>query len=227
MSPELTNQPINESTTAQRDGVLRYYRFHARIYDLTRWTYLRGRGAAVRALELRAGESVLEIGCGTGLNFGRILRGIGPDGQLTGIDLSADMLERARRRCERRGWGNAELLEANAETFDLGKTFDKVYAAYSLSMIGDLEACLRRAAQHLKPGGRMAFLDFGGFSGWPRWVGRSFAAWMRMNHVHVQRDPAAVMEQMRLRASKRLIACGYAMVVVGEKIVANTKDGSI
>jgi ubiquinone/menaquinone biosynthesis C-methylase UbiE len=221
VSPELTNQRIDEATASQRDDVLRYYRFHSRIYDLTRWMYLRGRGTAVRALELRPGESVLEIGCGTGLNFGRILRGIGEAGRLVGVDLSADMLERARRRCERRGWGNVELIEANAETFDLGRTFDKVFGAYSLSMIGDLDACLRQAAQHLKPGGRMVFLDFGGFAGWPRWVGRCFAAWMRMNHVHVLRDPAAVMETLGLRVRKRLIVGGYAMVVVGENGMTN------
>ncbi|MBI3468099.1 MAG: methyltransferase domain-containing protein [Planctomycetes bacterium] len=214
----LGETPVREQIEQQREGVLRYYRLHARIYDLTRWTYLRGRGAAVRALELRPGERVLEIGCGTGLNFARILRRISPSGSLVGIDLSIDMLQRARRRCQRRGWDNVELVEANAESFDLGCTFDKVFGAYSLSMIGDLAACLRQAAQHLGPGGRMVFLDFGGFAGWPGWVRRGFARWMRAHHVHVERDAAAMLESMGLEVERRLLWAGYAMVVVARRI---------
>ena len=58
--------------------VQRFYRLHACIYDATRWAFLYGRRRAIDALALQPGNTVLEIGCGTGLNFKHILRRLGP-----------------------------------------------------------------------------------------------------------------------------------------------------
>jgi SAM-dependent methyltransferase len=60
----------------------------------------------------------VEIGCGTGLNFGLVQERIGPTGRLLGVDLCADMLEQARQRVAARGWDNVELIRARATDFD-------------------------------------------------------------------------------------------------------------
>ncbi len=86
------------ATTAPDRALQRYYRFHARIYDATRWSFLFGRADLIERLASRhAPANILEIGCGTGSNLVRMARRF-PQARLTGLDLSADMLARARRR---------------------------------------------------------------------------------------------------------------------------------
>jgi ubiquinone/menaquinone biosynthesis C-methylase UbiE len=167
----------------QQTSVQRYYRFHAAIYDWTRWLVLHRRKQAIRRLELRPDSHVLEIGCGTGLNFATILEGLDPGaGRLTAVDFSLGMLKRARRRIGAHGWTNVELVSAEATTLALGRPFDAVLFAYSLSMIADWETAVRRAWEHVRPGGRLVILDFGEFRRWgpAGWLARG---WLRLNHV--------------------------------------------
>src|SRR5262245_31022659 len=75
-----------------------YYRFHARIYDLTRWTFLFGRS---HILNLLAGtvapRRILEVGCGTGRNLAELAHRF-IDAEVTGLDVSPEMLGRARAK---------------------------------------------------------------------------------------------------------------------------------
>ena len=95
------------------------YRRRARFYDWSvnayyligfRWWAYRRR--AIAALRLQPGATVVEIGCGTGLNFRLLQEPIGLSGRLIGVDLSADMLEQARRRVTANGWNNVELVQS-------------------------------------------------------------------------------------------------------------------
>lgn len=164
-------------------AVQRFYRYHAYVYDSTRWMILHGRRRAVERMELRPDARVLEIGCGTGLNFRYMIDRLDPDqGRLTGLDFSNDMLDRARRRAERSGWGNVELTQGDATQLDLGREFDGILFAYSLTMIPDWRAALARAKAHLAPNGRMVVLDFCDFRGWGP-MGPVMRGWLRANHV--------------------------------------------
>lgn len=168
-------------------AVQRFYRYHAYVYDWTRWLILHGRREAVRRLAPEPGSQVLEVGCGTGLNFALVQDWLDAErGRLVGLDFSADMLRQAERRVTARGWRNVELVQADATTMELGRTFDRVLFAYSLTMIPDWPAALRRAREHLAPGGRLVVLDFGPFSGWGP-VGALLRAWLRANHVETLR----------------------------------------
>ncbi len=165
--------------------VQRFYKYQAAIYDLTRWTLLLGRNNAVDAMRLRTDASVLEIGCGTGLNFSPIQRRLdSTHGHIVGVDFSEHMLKRARRRVERRGWRNVDLCAADATRLDLGRQFDAVFFAYSLSMIPDWRLALERAAAHLAPGGRIVVLDFGRFEKWGP-MARVMRGFLRVNHVKI------------------------------------------
>ncbi len=164
-------------------SVQRFYRMHARVYDSTRWMILHGRRRAVDLLQLRLSDQVLEIGCGTGLNFGLIVRRLDPQhGRLTGLDFSSDMLERARRRVDRRKWRNVSLVYDDATQFDLATRFDAILFGYSLTMIPNWGAAIERAHAHLKPGGRLVVLDFGRFDSWGP-LAPLMRAWLRANHV--------------------------------------------
>lgn len=164
-------------------AVQRFYRRQAFLYDATRWPFLHGRRRAVALLDPPVDGAVLEVGCGTGLNFRHILARLDPArGRLTAVDFSADMLARARRRVQRRGWPNVELLRDDAARLDLGRSFDGVLLAYSLTMIPDWREALRRAFAHVKPGGRLVVLDFGDFRGWGP-LGAVMRRYLRFSHV--------------------------------------------
>ncbi len=168
-------------------AVQRFYRYHAYIYDWTRWMILHGRRRAVAALGLTPGADVLEIGCGTGLNFRLLLSELDPQrGRLVGLDFSNDMLRQAQRRVEARGWSNVELLQADATKMNLGRRFDGVLFAYSLTMIPDWPAALERAREHLKPGATLVVLDFGPFHGWGP-LAPAMRGWLRSSHVETLR----------------------------------------
>ncbi len=175
-------------------SVQRFYRYHAYVYDSTRWMILHGRARAVRALGLRPESSVLEIGCGTGLNFRLVLDRLDPArGHMTGLDFSADMLRRAEARVASAGWHNVELVQADATTMNLHRRFDAILFAYSLTMIPDWPAALQRAYEHLTPGGRVVVLDFGRFQRWGP-LAPVMRAWLRANHVETLRP---YVEKMR------------------------------
>lgn len=168
-------------------AVQRFYRYHAYVYDSTRWMILHGRRRAADLLGLAADSEVLEVGCGTGLNFRFVQERLDPQrGRLTGLDFSADMLERARRRVDSRGWRNVDLIQADASVMQLSRRFDAILFAYSITMIPDWRGALQRAYEHLKPGGRMVVLDFGAFRGWGP-LGPVMRGWLRANHVETLR----------------------------------------
>lgn len=72
------------------------------------------RRMAVETLSLRAGDTALDIGCGTGLNFRRLEERIGPSGKLIGLDYTPAMLEQAARKAKEHGWQNVELIQGDA-----------------------------------------------------------------------------------------------------------------
>lgn len=94
---------------AAQPAVRRYTEL-APVYDtLTDWA-APYRSQAVHELGLHPGETILDVGCGTGLNFGLIQDQIGPSGLLVGVDMCPAMLARARARADRAGWDNVVLV---------------------------------------------------------------------------------------------------------------------
>lgn len=174
--------------TQSLESIERFYKIHSLVYDYTRWMILFSRDEAAKELVTLPGGDYLEIGCGTGLNFGRILRQLGPQGTLTGLDFSPDMLAVARKRVDRDGMKQVSLVRENAETFDLGRKFDGILFSYSITMIPNWRAAVERCMAHLKPGGKMVVLDFYTLEGWPGPFRKVFRWWLGANHVDNARD---------------------------------------
>jgi phosphatidylethanolamine/phosphatidyl-N-methylethanolamine N-methyltransferase len=118
------------------------------------------RAAAVEKLQLREGDTVLEVGCGTGRNFRRLQRAIGAEGRLVGFDYSGEMLAAAGRLCRRRGWRNMTLVQGDAADLDLGEGgFDGVLAVLAISAIPGYRQALERCRELLRPGGVLSVCD--------------------------------------------------------------------
>ena len=82
--------------------VLDHYDRFSFLVDLFRdWPYREARAAAIEALQLQPGDRVVDLFCGTGVNFEPLLAGVGPTGCVIGVDGSEGMLARARRRIAR------------------------------------------------------------------------------------------------------------------------------
>lgn len=129
-------------------------------FDLSGW-----RQQAVDALQLKAGDTVVDIGCGTGLNFPLLQAAVGPTGKIIGIDLSPDMLAQAREMADQNGWENLELVEGDATTVPLPDGVDGILSTYVMILVPEAGGVIERAAEALKPNGRLAILDMA----WPRW----------------------------------------------------------
>ncbi len=143
---------------------LRRYRLGARVYDvvsLERLVYRSGRLAAIDALGLTPGARVLDVGCGTGLNFPDVAAAVGPAGRLVGMDASGAMLRQARGRVSGHDWSNVTLVEGDAAQLNtlVSGDFDAVLFTYSLSVVGDWGSAWEQAWALLRPGGRVAVVD--------------------------------------------------------------------
>ena len=114
----------------------------------------------LEGLALRAGERVLDVGCGMGADVFEIAPLVGSNGHVTGVDMSAAMIEEARRRAEGRGLPvSFEIGDSQALRFAAG-TFDAVRTERMLMHVPDAELALSEMARVLKSGGRMSVFDF-------------------------------------------------------------------
>src|SRR6185369_18061427 len=99
----MPERPMVEiAATSQASAMDRMYRYTRHIYDLTRKPYLLGRDQLIAELDLEAGGSVLEMGCGTGRNLIAVARAY-PEAELYGFDISEEMLKTAKAAVARAG----------------------------------------------------------------------------------------------------------------------------
>jgi demethylmenaquinone methyltransferase/2-methoxy-6-polyprenyl-1,4-benzoquinol methylase len=156
-----------------REHLIETYRKSARHYDLTSRLYYPQRAhrrRAVQALRLRPGDSVVEIACGTGLNFPLIEQEIGPEGRIVGVDLTDAMLAQAQRRIETKGWSNISLVQADAAEFEFPTGVDAILATYAHSLLPECRQVIAQGAAALSAGGRWVVLDLKVPDNTPRWL---------------------------------------------------------
>ena len=141
----------------EKRQVERAYEFYAPVYDfIFDWIFAPGRQAAIEHLALAPGDSVLEVGIGTGLNLP-----LYPDNcRLTGIDLSQEMLDKAVERAHTLARSDVALKVMDATSMDFGDNeFDTAIATYTISAVPDPVAVLREMRRVVKPGGRIVILN--------------------------------------------------------------------
>ncbi len=137
-----------------------FYDFSANLYYLIGFREQTYRKRAVAALELERGDTVVEIGCGTGLNFSLLQSAVGPEGKIIGVDLTAEMLQKARERIQRNGWANVELVYGDAVEFLFPENADGILSTFALTLVPEFDLVIRNGCLALAPGKRWVVLDF-------------------------------------------------------------------
>jgi phosphatidylethanolamine/phosphatidyl-N-methylethanolamine N-methyltransferase len=141
----------------ENDFVEGVYDKLAKVYDLVFGPTLHpGRVKAIRQMDLRPGERVLEVGVGTGINLSLYPK----DCRVTGIDFSESMLEKARDRVAREALRDVRLLQMDAADLKFpDDSFDIVYAPYLISVVPDPVQVAQEMRRVCRPGGRIVFLN--------------------------------------------------------------------
>ena len=110
------------------------------------------RKQAVEWLELKEGDTVLDIGCGTGVNFPLIEEKIGSNGNIIGVDYTQAMLKEAEGKIRRNNWNNITLIQGDAIQVNelVNSKVDAIISTYCFSILYDIESALLNALSDRK-----------------------------------------------------------------------------
>jgi len=155
---------INETADTKTASIILHNAF---FYDFVVWLAMRGRGSEFRAktlqlARLKPGESVLDVGCGTGTLAIKAKKFLGPSSHVQGMDASPEMIARAKKKALKASL-EIEFVDGRAESlpFPDGK-FDAALATLMLHHLAPKtrRACIAEIRRILKPGGRVLIVDF-------------------------------------------------------------------
>lgn len=215
-----------------RDRLIAIYRKKAGHYDVVSRFYpapgypqRSQRRQTVQALNLRPGATVVDIACGTGLNFSIIEDMIGPGGHLFGVDLTDAMLARARERVNARGWRNVTLVQTDAAAYAFPSNVDAIVSTYAMSQVPEAAQVIANGAAALSAGGRWAVLDLKVPVNTPGWMLRLGTAVVRPHasiDEWIMRQPwnviRAAMQRELTDVSWTELTFGTAFLAAGSRI---------
>ncbi len=148
------SRPPSSPRSPDRTAALAQYRRRARSYDLELALFEPIRREAVAWLELEPGQTVLDVGCGTGLSLPLLQRAVGARGRIVGIEQSPEMIAQARERVRRRGWRNVALIASPVESVSLRLRADAALFHFTHDILRRADAVARIVAR-LRPGARV------------------------------------------------------------------------
>lgn len=132
------------------------YNFTANLYYLIGFREYAYRKKAVGALQLKKGDMIVEICCGTGINFSLFQQAVGVEGKIIGVDLTDAMLAMAKSRIEENKWKNVELVHSDAVLFQFPQNIDGIISTFALTLVPEFDTVIRNGCRSLKKGGRYA-----------------------------------------------------------------------
>jgi len=138
-----------------------------------------GCGNPTALIDLRPGETVLDLGSGGGIDVLLSAKRVGPTGKAYGLDMTEDMLALARENQKQAGVANVEFLKGEIENIPLpGNTVDVIISNCVINLSADKDRVLREAFRVLKPGGRFAVSDVVVRGSVPEEVRKSMLLWV-------------------------------------------------
>ncbi|MGR8999157.1 MAG: class I SAM-dependent methyltransferase [Gammaproteobacteria bacterium] len=129
---------------------------------------------AVEYLNLKEGDCVVDLGCGTGLCFPLIMEKIGLEGKLIGVDISSAMLSVAEDRVSSARWKNVELIHSDIELYDIPSGINGVISTGVFGYLNKREEVLEKINQSLVDHGKVVIVDGKRPHKWPSFLFRIF-----------------------------------------------------
>ncbi len=160
MKGEIMN--VSESKVEVRGFDARFYDYLLGIGSLG--MYNRMLRAAIAAMDIQSGDSILDMGCGTGYNACLMADYLGNDGKITGLDIGAEMIAQFEKKC--RAHPNISLIRKRIEDpLPFQGEFEKVFISFVFHGFPDSERekIARNAFNALRPGGQFIIFDFNEF----------------------------------------------------------------
>lgn len=192
-SPPFVNTVNPNSMSDAFENMDKMYRHQRYFYDLTRKYYLLGRDKLIAGMNVKPGENVLEIGCGTARNL-IILAHKHQKTNFFGLDASSEMLKTSQEKIDAQNLKNVQLLVALADDFEFKKTFglnepfDTMYFSYSISMIPTWRESIQNALDNLKSGRSFYIVDFYDQADLPKWFQKILQSWLKQFHVKYPKE---------------------------------------
>jgi len=213
------------ATTEEMDKMYRWTRY---IYDFSRKYYLLGRDRLLNEMELKPGDRVLEIGCGTARNLVKLARAR-KDIRCYGLDVSTEMLATANAKVkfyvleDRITLKHAMAEELDfAKTFELNAPFDAAFFSYSLSMIPTWSKAIDAVLANIKRGAAFYVVDFWDQGKWPRWFRWLLKHWLDMFHVQYRPELLEYLRELDAQGVGTLtiksVAGQYAFIATFRKL---------
>ncbi len=180
-------------------------------------------------IDINRGEHVLDVGCGTGACTRAIAVAVGDEGQVTGLDISQPLLDRARFKSIEAGIANADFVLSDAQTHPFeANTYDAIFSRFGVMFFADPVAAFRNLASGLKPNGRMIFAAWAAVSENPWFLIARDAAVARLGKPSPAdpNAPGPVAFQDAERVIKLMTSAGLKDVRCETEIVQMTPLGT-
>lgn len=147
--------------------------------------------AAISQAGLKAGDQVLDIGCGCGATSLAAAKAVGPEGRVLGVDLSSAMLARAAERAEMEGLGNTEFRQADAQVENFApSSFDAAISRFGVMFFDDPTAAFTNIARSMKPGATLSFACWQAVDKNP-WMMLPVLEALKLVEMELQSEPTA------------------------------------
>ena len=197
-----------------------HYDWSANLYYLIGLREFKYRKLAVQQLRLKPGDTVVEIGCGTGLNIPLLVSAVGPEGKVIGVDLTDKMLAEAKARVIKNDWSNVDLVQSDATQYAFPDNINGIISTFAITLIPGYEEIIQRGSEALAPQGHMVIADLRKPDRWPMWI-VNFMVWITRPFGTsldiTRRKPWKAMQMRLTNTSFTKLYGGFTYISAGEK----------
>lgn len=200
------------------DGIASTYDQSLFLFKIFGFRVQNYRKQAIENLNLNSGNTVVDLGCGTGLNFSLLQEKIGPEGEIIGVDLSSKMLDKAKNRAKKNGWENVELIQSDMAEFQIPMDTEGVLSTMAITMSADYDNIIKKTSESLYGGKRMSIFEIQKPKGWPDWLVNAMVKVLSpygTRYEHTQRTPCDSIKKHFQKISIQNHYFGAVCIAVG------------